>query len=583
MAIQFTDGKFHGFNDDGTPLVGGLLYTYVSGTTTPQATYTDSTLSTPNTNPVVLNSRGEASVWLGSNAYTMKLLRADGSLVWSQDGCQDPGTSVTTLRSDLASTTDATKGAALVGSYDAANYFNGANVEAILQEIGNPKGQFQLDGVNVFRYIPPSEWAAIIAGTSTTDLKTYLQTALTAESNLIFPDGLYNTSVALIPKVGAKLRGINRRGCMLNGTASNAILQLPYGSFDPVIENIRFMGAGCTGISVATTAGTLQGYLIRPHIRHCDFDYDLAYGINADLIFGDIERSTFGYYGVAAVPAPGASNFVAIKSYVYPATTNYTNVNTVRNCIFQHAGSLTQAAIDLSGGTAWTFDSCDFEQGGVVISASNVQLLKFTGSCWMEANSATNALISIGACTTPAIFEGVNFANNTCDHLFQAPLDGTCKGLVIRNCEITKAGSSYVLYDTVSLARTLPANGSVTFYDNHVTGGSASDKFVTGTDFRGGPNSIRLTAIADTTGLGTLIYCSDPGVSLVRNGTGDVTLTNVSHPLASATNKVMAVVTGQTATESRALVTNTSSVRIQGFNSTGTATDGILTVHVTGA
>jgi hypothetical protein len=111
MAIQFTDGKFHGFNDDGTPLVGGLLYTYVSGTTTPQATYTDSTLTAQNTNPVVLDSRGEAAVWLGTSAYTMKLLRADSTLVWSQDGISDVSGA---LAANLASSANGS-GADLVG------------------------------------------------------------------------------------------------------------------------------------------------------------------------------------------------------------------------------------------------------------------------------------------------------------------------------------------------------------------------------------------------------------------------------------------------------------------------------------
>jgi hypothetical protein len=52
------------FDNNGTPLTGGLLYTYVAGTTTKIATYTDSSGGTPNTNPVVLNFRGEANVWL---------------------------------------------------------------------------------------------------------------------------------------------------------------------------------------------------------------------------------------------------------------------------------------------------------------------------------------------------------------------------------------------------------------------------------------------------------------------------------------------------------------------------------------
>lgn len=53
----------------GEPLVGGFLHSYVAGSSTPQNTYSDSSGSTPNTNPVVLDANGEAEVWLGTGAY----------------------------------------------------------------------------------------------------------------------------------------------------------------------------------------------------------------------------------------------------------------------------------------------------------------------------------------------------------------------------------------------------------------------------------------------------------------------------------------------------------------------------------
>lgn len=52
------------FNANGLPLAGGQIFSYIAGTSTPQATYTDETAGTPNTNPVVLNSAGQASIWL---------------------------------------------------------------------------------------------------------------------------------------------------------------------------------------------------------------------------------------------------------------------------------------------------------------------------------------------------------------------------------------------------------------------------------------------------------------------------------------------------------------------------------------
>ena len=69
------------------PLVGGKVYTYVGGTvSTPKAAYTDSTGATEQTNPVILDARGEASIWLGAGAYKIVLKDADDSTVWTVDG-----------------------------------------------------------------------------------------------------------------------------------------------------------------------------------------------------------------------------------------------------------------------------------------------------------------------------------------------------------------------------------------------------------------------------------------------------------------------------------------------------------------
>lgn len=108
MSFAITGSVFKGWLDDGTPAAGCLLYTYVSGTTTPKATYTDSTLGTPNANPVQLDARGEAQMWLGSGAYTLTLKTSLGALVGQTvNGVVDPSDTAKTytdaLRSDLAS------------------------------------------------------------------------------------------------------------------------------------------------------------------------------------------------------------------------------------------------------------------------------------------------------------------------------------------------------------------------------------------------------------------------------------------------------------------------------------------------
>jgi len=76
------------FNDNGVPLVGGLLYTYLAGTTTPAPTYTSSTGLTANSNPIVLNAAGRPpyEIWLdGINSYKLVLKTSTGTQIWVMD------------------------------------------------------------------------------------------------------------------------------------------------------------------------------------------------------------------------------------------------------------------------------------------------------------------------------------------------------------------------------------------------------------------------------------------------------------------------------------------------------------------
>lgn len=101
------------------PLVGGKVYFYEAGTTTPKDTYTSSTGLVKNTNPVILNARGEADIWLGTGLYKMVVTDADdvqqGGAVDNISGMDELMLAVTTLRADLANTSDIAKGDALLG------------------------------------------------------------------------------------------------------------------------------------------------------------------------------------------------------------------------------------------------------------------------------------------------------------------------------------------------------------------------------------------------------------------------------------------------------------------------------------
>lgn len=83
------------FDINGNPLALGKVYTNITNTSTPKTTYSDAA-GTPNTNPIILNSRGEADIWIDSDvAYRFIIKDASDVTIWTKDnvGVTDLGTS----------------------------------------------------------------------------------------------------------------------------------------------------------------------------------------------------------------------------------------------------------------------------------------------------------------------------------------------------------------------------------------------------------------------------------------------------------------------------------------------------------
>lgn len=79
------------FGSDGLPLVGGKIYTYAAGTSTPIATYVDSAAVTANTNPIILDSYGQANIWLiNTTGYKFIVKDADDVLLYTVDNIAIP-------------------------------------------------------------------------------------------------------------------------------------------------------------------------------------------------------------------------------------------------------------------------------------------------------------------------------------------------------------------------------------------------------------------------------------------------------------------------------------------------------------
>jgi hypothetical protein len=77
------------FDDNGNPLAGGTINTYLAGTTTNAATYTTSTGNIAHTNPIVLDAAGRipsGEIWLLFNtSYKFIVKDSAGALIGTFD------------------------------------------------------------------------------------------------------------------------------------------------------------------------------------------------------------------------------------------------------------------------------------------------------------------------------------------------------------------------------------------------------------------------------------------------------------------------------------------------------------------
>lgn len=81
MTVLLPNAQQQFCDANGQPLAGGSVYFYTVATTTPKATWQDSGSTVLNSNPVVLDSAGRATIW-GSGSYRQILYDVNGNLIW---------------------------------------------------------------------------------------------------------------------------------------------------------------------------------------------------------------------------------------------------------------------------------------------------------------------------------------------------------------------------------------------------------------------------------------------------------------------------------------------------------------------
>jgi hypothetical protein len=181
--------KLQFFDSNGNPLTGGKVYTYAAGTTTPLSTYVDAGGVTTNTNPIILDVRGEANIWLDGAAYKFVLKNANDTLIWTVDNITSTealkayvDAQIAVLSANLANTSDVAKGDALIG-------FRQSNATgALTNAVGRTVHQKFQETISV------KDFGA--TGDGVTDDTAAIQSAVTAAAGkaLYFPGGTYIVS-----------------------------------------------------------------------------------------------------------------------------------------------------------------------------------------------------------------------------------------------------------------------------------------------------------------------------------------------------------------------------------------------------
>ena len=121
MAQPFPGTVWTITDASGNPVSGAKVYTYAAGPLTAKAVYTDASLATASSNPVIADTLGRVTFFMGSGAYRFRVF--DASDVEITALAEDNISSDTSsIKTDLADPASATLGPALVSFNPALAY-----------------------------------------------------------------------------------------------------------------------------------------------------------------------------------------------------------------------------------------------------------------------------------------------------------------------------------------------------------------------------------------------------------------------------------------------------------------------------
>jgi hypothetical protein len=361
MAATTGRYKIREFDVNGDPLVGGLVYTYTTGTATPLATYTDSGGGTANANPVVLDARGEADIWLDdASTYRFILKTAADVTIWTVDGIRAGNVSGTlqafTPYGHIAATNIQAAIEELVDDHAASD---GSTLVGFLQSASVDPENLRSRGrwfAYVTDYLSDANRAAIRAGTSV-NISSAVAAALAEFSVALLPPyGSYTFGSKVTIPANKGLVGFNKTNTIITKTFNGDMIDLSAaGSF---IEGLTLEGDGATftgkGVVLSTAAS-------KQRIHSCKINDTAGACIAFDDKDAGSQFSGFDLELSRTNSGTGTGNYaVTISATQQLAATprKFIHVETQGNCSFDFGGCNNVYIVNSTiGDVAYTADS----------------------------------------------------------------------------------------------------------------------------------------------------------------------------------------------------------------------------------
>lgn len=357
--------KFQGFDSNGNPLAGGKLYTYKAGTTTPLATYSDRAGTTANTNPVILDSNGEAVIYLIGD-YKFVLKDSNDVTIWTLDnikGIEDYFTDIDDYEDDLATAVTQigstaktllinkaitisadvtvpsnitlwfTHGGSISDGGGTASLTINGSIEAGFYKIFDFTGTGSVNfGIGYIKELIPQWWGFDPSATTTVNATAFnacLAAAMAAGIDMYVPPGKYSCNPLLYTKsVDGNLHGITIRGFKCNAEVPDAHSVLDFSAFDATATGsdigLRFTNTSLSGQIIGLTIQDLG--LIGPGAVATNNTQGLAIDGNDAIRHLELRNVAVEQFHIGIKITGDGFNSWPVRTYGVHAKNNYINM-----------------------------------------------------------------------------------------------------------------------------------------------------------------------------------------------------------------------------------------------------------------